>query len=112
MSAKTSPPELKKFMEKRLSVRLNGKRVVTGRLRGFDNFMNIVLDETVEEVSPSVKHEIGLVVSWEEGEHSAQAVAGVDGGQGRRGRNHLVRVSQNEGLDHLQRGEACHKPRH
>jgi len=34
---------------------------VTGVLRGFDQFMNIVLDETVDDGSPD-KNDIGLVV--------------------------------------------------
>jgi small nuclear ribonucleoprotein G len=51
-------------MDKRLSLQLNGNRKVTGVLRGFDPFMNIVLDEAVEEVSASEKNEIGMVVSF------------------------------------------------
>jgi small nuclear ribonucleoprotein G len=31
-------------------------------LRGFDPFMNIVLDEAIENVSTSEKHNIGMVV--------------------------------------------------
>lgn len=50
-------------MDKRLSLQLNGNRKVTGVLRGFDPFMNIVLDETVEEISATEKHNIGMVVS-------------------------------------------------
>ncbi|RUS14287.1 small nuclear ribonucleo protein G, partial [Endogone sp. FLAS-F59071] len=37
------------YMDKRLFIQLNGARKVTGVLRGYDPFMNIVLDETVEE---------------------------------------------------------------
>lgn len=44
-------PDLKKYMDKRLSIMLNGNRNVRGLLRGFDQFMNIVLDESVEVVS-------------------------------------------------------------
>lgn len=36
---------------------------MTGVLRGFDPFMNIVLDEAVENVSSSEKNEVGMVVS-------------------------------------------------
>jgi small nuclear ribonucleoprotein G len=50
-------------MDKRLSLQLNGNRKVTGVLRGYDPFMNIVLDETIEEVSSTEKHNIGMVVS-------------------------------------------------
>ncbi len=32
------------------------------RLAGYDQFMNIVLDNTVEIVSPTEKNEIGMVV--------------------------------------------------
>ncbi len=51
--------DLRKFMEKRLDsewgllfrilflVKLNGNRHVVGLLRGYDQFMNIVLDNTV-----------------------------------------------------------------
>jgi small nuclear ribonucleoprotein G len=41
---------------------LNGNRKVTGFLRGYDQFMNLVLDNTIEEVSPSERNEIGMVV--------------------------------------------------
>ena len=82
---KVQPPELKHFMDKRLSgqfalvfsllvtqhsshtepgvcpaVALNANRLVTGVLRGFDQFMNIVLDNTVDEKSHT---DIGMVVS-------------------------------------------------
>ncbi|KAG0169015.1 hypothetical protein DFQ28_003727 [Apophysomyces sp. BC1034] len=60
--AKAATPELKRYMDKRLSLQLNGNRKVNGILRGYDPFMNIVLDEAVEEVSPSEKHNIGMVV--------------------------------------------------
>lgn len=38
---------------------MNANRHVTGVLRGFDQFMNIVLDSTVDE---KAKVEIGMVV--------------------------------------------------
>ena len=49
-------------MDKRVFVQLNGARKVTGVLRGFDPFMNLVLDEAVEETKPSEKTPIGMVV--------------------------------------------------
>ncbi len=49
-------------MDKKLSVKLNGNRRVSGVLRGFDQYMNLVLDEAVEEVSSTERHEIGMVV--------------------------------------------------
>ncbi|KAG9301638.1 hypothetical protein G9A89_016708 [Geosiphon pyriformis] len=60
--SRASQPELKKYMEKHLFIQLNGGRKVTGILRGFDPFMNLVLDETVEEVTATEKHNIGMVV--------------------------------------------------
>lgn len=54
---KVYPPELKKYMDKYVSVRLNGARVVTGVVRGFDPFMNLVLDEANDG-----KQQIGMVV--------------------------------------------------
>lgn len=42
------------------AVSLNGNRHVTGVLRGFDQFMNVVLDNTIDDKS---KTDIGMVVS-------------------------------------------------
>jgi len=43
-------------------MKLNGNRSVNGILRGFDPFMNIVLDETVEECHDGTRKNIGMVV--------------------------------------------------
>mmetsp|Transcript_34860 Transcript_34860/g.74312 ORF Transcript_34860/g.74312 Transcript_34860/m.74312 type:complete len:80 (-) Transcript_34860:279-518(-) len=37
-------PDLKRFMDKRLKLSLNGNRKVVGTLRGYDAFLNIVLE--------------------------------------------------------------------
>ncbi|CDM32913.1 hypothetical protein DTO013E5_9388 [Penicillium roqueforti] len=55
-------PELKKYMEKRVFCQLNGNRKVIGILRGYDVFMNIVLDEAFEEKDGAEKVAIGMVV--------------------------------------------------
>lgn len=77
--SKAHPPELKKYvylsiifhiynfcvcryMDKKLSLKLNGGRQVIGILRGFDPFMNLVVDETVEECNDGAKNNIGMVV--------------------------------------------------
>ncbi|XP_063369950.1 small nuclear ribonucleoprotein G [Cydia strobilella] len=60
--SKAHPPELKKFMDKKLSLKLNAGRAVTGVLRGFDPFMNLVLDESVEESKDGQRNNIGMVV--------------------------------------------------
>lgn len=45
-------------------MKLNGGRLVTGILRGFDPFMNLVVDEAVEETKGGEKHNIGMIVSF------------------------------------------------
>ena len=56
---KSQPPELKKFMDRKLTISINQNRQVTGVLRGFDQFMNVVLDSSVDE---KAKSDIGMVI--------------------------------------------------
>jgi small nuclear ribonucleoprotein G len=49
-------------MDKRLFVHLQGGRKVSGTLRGYDLFLNLVLDEAQEETTPAQRHPIGTVV--------------------------------------------------
>lgn len=44
-------------------VKLNGGRHVQGILRGFDPFMNLVIDECVEMATSGQQNNIGMVVS-------------------------------------------------
>jgi small nuclear ribonucleoprotein G len=44
------------------AVRLNGGRVCQGILRGYDPFMNLVVDQVVEEGPRGEKHSLGMVV--------------------------------------------------
>lgn len=44
------------------TVKLNGGRHVTGILRGFDPFMNMVIDESIEECKNGTKNNIDMVV--------------------------------------------------
>ena len=63
MSSK-APPDLKKYVEKRILVKLNANRNVIGILRGFDQFMNLVLEDA-EEVGAddnAEKIKIGMIV--------------------------------------------------
>ncbi|CAI6284265.1 unnamed protein product [Periconia digitata] len=55
-------PELKKYLEKRVLVHLNGSRKVMGVLRGYDVYLNIVLDEALEEKGGGQRERIGMVV--------------------------------------------------
>uniref|UniRef100_A0A673YUI2 Small nuclear ribonucleoprotein G n=1 Tax=Salmo trutta TaxID=8032 RepID=A0A673YUI2_SALTR len=61
--SKAHPPELKKFMDKKLSLKLNGGRQVQGVLRGFDPFMNLVMDDCLEMAPGGIQNTIGMVVS-------------------------------------------------
>jgi small nuclear ribonucleoprotein G len=54
-------------MDKRVRISLNGGRKVSGTLRGFDIFLNLVLDNAVEEAGPTVvagapKAQLGQIV--------------------------------------------------
>ena len=44
------------------TVQLNGSRKVVGVLRGYDPFMNLVLDEAVEVVSATERSSLGMIV--------------------------------------------------
>ncbi|RKO97450.1 hypothetical protein CXG81DRAFT_13112 [Caulochytrium protostelioides] len=55
-------PDLKKYMDKRVLLTLNAGRRVSGVLRGFDPFMNLVLDETMNETDGATGEEIGTAV--------------------------------------------------
>jgi small nuclear ribonucleoprotein (snRNP)-like protein len=50
------------YLDKTISLHLNKGRKVTGTLRGYDQFMNIVLGDTVEEVAGAAGNNIGMVV--------------------------------------------------
>uniref|UniRef100_A0A672MCF4 Small nuclear ribonucleoprotein G n=1 Tax=Sinocyclocheilus grahami TaxID=75366 RepID=A0A672MCF4_SINGR len=45
-----------------LSVKLNGGRHVQGILRGFDPFMNLVVDDSIEMAPGGQMNNIGMVV--------------------------------------------------
>lgn len=61
MSGKAFTPQMKKFMDKQVKIKLTCNRYVSGTFRGFDPFMNTVLDNVVDESLPD-KPSIGLVV--------------------------------------------------
>ncbi|CAI4038700.1 hypothetical protein SMKI_06G0460 [Saccharomyces mikatae IFO 1815] len=43
-----STPELKKYMDKKILLNINGSRKIAGILRGYDIFLNVVLDDAME----------------------------------------------------------------
>ena len=62
--SKAHPPELKKFMDKKISLRINGSRQVEGILCGFDPFMNLVLDDATEfNKDGTAKGKIGKIIN-------------------------------------------------
>ncbi|XP_036609057.1 small nuclear ribonucleoprotein G-like [Trichosurus vulpecula] len=60
--SKVHPLKLKKFMDKKLSLKWNCGRYIQGILQVFDPFMNLVIDEYVE-MAPGGRQSItGIVV--------------------------------------------------
>uniref|UniRef100_A0A2I3S5H6 Small nuclear ribonucleoprotein G n=2 Tax=Pan troglodytes TaxID=9598 RepID=A0A2I3S5H6_PANTR len=53
---------LRGFMDKKLSMKLNGGRHVQGILQGLDPFMNLVIDECVEMATSGQQNNTGMVV--------------------------------------------------
>ncbi|XP_036768653.1 small nuclear ribonucleoprotein G-like [Manis pentadactyla] len=56
------PPKLKKFMDNKLSLKLNGGNHVQGILQAFDPFMSLVIDECVEMATSGQQNNTGMVV--------------------------------------------------
>ena len=52
--AKVSQPELKRYLDKRVAIHIQGGRKVIGTLRGYDIFLNLVIDSAVEQKHPLV----------------------------------------------------------
>ena len=54
--------DLRKYMDKRLDIKLNANRRVVGVLRGYDQFMNLVLEDVQEYGQGDEKIPIGTVM--------------------------------------------------
>jgi small nuclear ribonucleoprotein G len=50
--ARVSQPELKRYLDKKVVINIQGGRRVQGTLRGFDVFLNLVVDDTLEFTRP------------------------------------------------------------
>ncbi len=50
------------YLDKTVALQLNKGRKVSGTLRGYDQFMNLVLGDAVEEAN-NIRNNIGIVVS-------------------------------------------------
>lgn len=53
--------DLSKYVNERIRVKFTGGREVTGILKGYDQLLNLVLDEVEEEINESLRS-LGLVV--------------------------------------------------
>lgn len=53
---------IEQYMDKRLFLQLNGGRKIMGTLRGYDVFLNIVLDDVIEDRDDGERVSIGTVV--------------------------------------------------
>ncbi|KAK6903395.1 hypothetical protein V866_007864 [Kwoniella sp. B9012] len=60
--SRVSQPELKKFMDRRCFLNLQGGRQVSGVLRGFDMFLNLVVDQAHEELGGGQRKPCGMIV--------------------------------------------------
>ncbi|KAK3648103.1 Serine/threonine-protein kinase smg1 [Elasticomyces elasticus] len=77
-------PELKKYLDKRVEVQLNGSRKVMGTLRGYDVqvFLNIVLDEATESKPNNEKVRLGMCVIRGNSVVMMEALDRIGGGGG------------------------------
>lgn len=73
--AKVSQPELKRFLDKRISVNIQGGRKINGTLRGFDIFLNLVVDEAVEQVHPATSGGQTNGNAWQDGKGCGMVVS-------------------------------------
>ena len=53
---------LEKNVDKRISLLLKDGRVLEGKLTGFDEYMNMVLEETTERTAAEEERRLGTVV--------------------------------------------------
>ena len=51
------------FMDRRLFIHIQGGRQVSGVLRGYDMFLNLVVDQAYEELGGGERKPAGMVVS-------------------------------------------------
>ena len=54
--------DLRKFMDLRIDLRMNANRHIAGVLKGYDQFLNIVLDSAIEILSNNEKRDLGTIV--------------------------------------------------
>lgn len=69
--ARVSAPELKRYLDKRIMVNIQGERRLQGVLRGYDLFLNLVIDESTELIKP----EGASGNTWKEAGHCGTVVS-------------------------------------
>ena len=57
-------PELKYYLHKKINVKIHGKRSIIGILSGYDEFLNLVLDDAYDVTNNSNKNSIGQILIW------------------------------------------------
>lgn len=67
--SRVSQPELKRFLEKRVLINVQGGRKIQGTLRGYDLFLNLVVDDAVEQVQAENNPHL-----WKDGAHCGTVV--------------------------------------
>ncbi|MBO6084175.1 MAG: RNA-binding protein [Candidatus Methanomethylophilaceae archaeon] len=53
---------LEKSVDKRVSLLLKDNRILEGKLTGFDDYMNMTIEETVERTAANEERRLGTVV--------------------------------------------------
>ena len=53
---------LEKNVDKRVSLLLKDNRILEGKLTGFDDYMNMTIEETVERTAANEERRLGTVV--------------------------------------------------
>ncbi|KAJ9105075.1 hypothetical protein QFC19_003707 [Naganishia cerealis] len=57
--SRISQPELKKYMDRRVYVHIQANRAMSGVLRGYDMFLNLVLEQSFEELGAGERKPCG-----------------------------------------------------
>lgn len=64
------------FMDRRLFLHLQGGRQISGVLRGYDMFLNLVVDNAFEELGGGQRKPCGMVVSVSSGNKASVSMDG------------------------------------
>ncbi len=62
MSAETSVKVLNENMNKSIQINTTYGKIIQGKLMGFDEHMNILLDQSIEKLSDGTQKDLGNIV--------------------------------------------------